>query len=81
MKHPQVAKILLEEAIRAMALFGVLLFGVVVHLVRLFDVPAAPAVLGALGVALLGFVESLLCLDRSGRLASLQPYSSSPPWE
>lgn len=67
MKYPKVAEILLEEAIRAMALFGVLLFGVVVHLVRLFDVPAGPALLGALGLALLGFALFVVLRLKTGR--------------
>ncbi len=67
MKHHQVARILLEEAIRAMALFGVLLFGIVVHVVRLFDVPAGPALLGALGLALLGFVVLVAGRLETGR--------------
>ncbi|MFW6135944.1 MAG: hypothetical protein ACOC7N_03890 [Chloroflexota bacterium] len=67
MRRREVAWILLEEAIRAMALFGVLVFGVVVHIVRLFDVPAGPALLGALGLALLGFVLFVTLRLKTGR--------------
>ena len=67
MKPAKVIRILIEEAIRAMALFGVLFFGGVVHLVRLFNVPAGPALLGALGFALLGFVVFVAMRLKTGR--------------
>jgi hypothetical protein len=67
MKRREVAWILLEEAIRAMALFGMLVFGVVVHVVRLFDMPAGPALLGAFSTALLGFVVLVAARLETGR--------------
>jgi hypothetical protein len=66
-KRREVVWLVLEEAIRAMALFGVLLFGVVVHVVRLFDAPAGPALLGALGLAVLGFVVFTVLRLKTGR--------------
>lgn len=67
MKHREVARVLLDEAIRAMALFGMLLFGVVAPLLRLFDVPMGPALLGALGLALLGFIVFTILRLKTGR--------------
>jgi hypothetical protein len=60
MKHRDVGRILLEEAIRAMALLGMLLFGAVAPLLWLFDVPTRPVLLGALALTVLGFVVFLV---------------------
>ena len=67
MKPAKEIRILIEETIRAMALFGVLFFSGVVHLVRLFDVPAGQALLGALGLALLGFAVFVAMRLKTGR--------------
>lgn len=67
MKRREVAWILLEEAIRAMALFGILVFGVVGPLLRLFDVPIEPALLGALALTVLGFAVFLTLRLKTGR--------------
>ena len=67
MRRREVAWILLEEAIRAMALFGMLVFGAVAPLLRLFDAPIGPALLGALTLTVLGFAVFLTLRLKTGR--------------
>jgi len=67
MKPRDVVWVLLEEAIRAMALFGTLVFGVVGPLLRLFDVPIEPALSGALALTVLGFAVFLSLRLKTGR--------------
>ena len=58
--------ILLEETIRAMAVFGVLAFGVVPLAYRL-GMQGGAALLGALGIAFLGFVLFVPLRLKTGR--------------
>ena len=66
MKGNKLATILLEETLRAMAVFGVLLFGVFPLAYRL-GMEGSAALLGALGIAFLGFVLFVPLRLKTGR--------------
>jgi hypothetical protein len=67
MKRRKVMRILLEEALRAMAVFGVLLFSGVAYLTSQLGMPAGTTLLGALGIAFLGFVLFVPLRLKTGR--------------
>jgi hypothetical protein len=67
MKRRKVMRILFEEALRAMAVFGVLLFSGVAYLARQVGMPADTTLLGALGIAFLGFVLFVPLRLKTGR--------------
>jgi len=66
MKGNKATRILLEETIRAMAVFGVFAFGVVPLAYRL-GVQGGAALLGALGIAFFGFVLFVPLRLKTGR--------------
>jgi hypothetical protein len=62
-----VVRILLEEAMRATAVSGIVFLGGTLHLVRLFGVRLWPALLGTLAIGLLGFVALTVARLKTGR--------------
>ncbi|MBC8248373.1 MAG: hypothetical protein H8E90_01740 [Anaerolineales bacterium] len=67
MKRRKVMRILFEEALRAMAVFGVLVFSGMVPLANQLGVPAGTTLLGALGIAFGGFVLFVSLRLKTGR--------------
>jgi hypothetical protein len=67
MKRKKVMRILFEEALRAMAVFGTLLFSGVLYLAHQLGMPAGTTLLGALGIAFLGFVLFVPLRLKTGR--------------
>ncbi len=56
MRPARVMRILIEEAVRAMAVFGFLYFSGIAHLLHQFTLPAPQAIFAILGLACLSFV-------------------------
>jgi hypothetical protein len=67
MKRRKVTRILFEEALRAMAVFGTLLFSGLLYLAHQLGMPVGTTLLGALGIAFLGFVLFVPLRLKTGR--------------
>jgi hypothetical protein len=69
-----VVRVLREETLRAIAVFGFLFLGGASYLVRLFGVGFRPALLGSLAIALLGLVALTVARLKTGREFKVQSY-------